>query len=77
MHIGPVCRPVSMLRGAFEANIRMETRVVGVVDDILDPSVRQKDVVLAACHAMEITILLVAKIVAGMEITYAITERIL
>lgn len=66
-----------MLRGAFEANIRMETRVVGVVDDILDPSVRQKDVVLAACHAMEITILLVAKIVAGMEITYAITERIL
>jgi len=67
----------SVLRPALEADIRMEARVVGVVDNILDPSVRQEDVVLAACHAVEITILLVAKIVAGMEITYAITERIL
>jgi len=36
----------SVLRPALEADIRMEARVVGVVDNVLDPSVRQEDVVV-------------------------------
>lgn len=66
-----------MLGAALEADVRMEARVVGVVDHVLDASVRQEDVVLAACHAVQVTVLLVAKVVAGVEITYAIAERIL
>lgn len=52
----------------------MESLFVGGVLDRLDAAVGQQNVVFAPGHAVRIAVLRMAKVVSGVEITYAIAE---